>query len=153
MIAEEAPTKISAEYLDFADVFSPDLASKLSKYTGINNHAIELVNSQQPSYGPIYSLELVELETLKAYIKTNLANGFIRLFKLPVSAPILFDRKAENSLRLCINYLGLNNFTIKNWYLFSLIGELFNRLEKTKQFIQLNLTSAYHYIKIRKRNK
>ena len=44
LIAEEAPTKVSAEYLDFADVFSPDLASKLPKHTRINNHAIELVD-------------------------------------------------------------------------------------------------------------
>ena len=47
LIVEEAFTKISTEYLDFGDVFSPDLASKLLEYTGINNHAIELVNGQQ----------------------------------------------------------------------------------------------------------
>ena len=46
LIAEEAPTKISAEYSDFADVFSSDLAFKLPKYTGINDHAIELVEGQ-----------------------------------------------------------------------------------------------------------
>ena len=43
LIAEEALTKVSAEYLDFADVFSLDLASKLSKHTRIKDHAIELV--------------------------------------------------------------------------------------------------------------
>ena len=45
LIAKEAPTKVPAEYLDFADVFSPDLASELCEYTGINDHAIELVDS------------------------------------------------------------------------------------------------------------
>ena len=44
LIAEEAPTKIPAEYSDFADVFSPDLVSELPKHTGINNHAIEQVD-------------------------------------------------------------------------------------------------------------
>ena len=68
LIAKEASTKVPVEYLDFADVFSPDFTSKLPKHTGINNHAIELVNSQPPPYRPIYSLEPVELETLKAYI-------------------------------------------------------------------------------------
>ena len=53
LIAEEAPTKIPTEYSDFADVFSPDLASELPEHTGINNYAIELVEDQQPSYGPI----------------------------------------------------------------------------------------------------
>ena len=104
LIAEEAPTKVLAEYLDFADVFSPDLASELPEHTGINNHAIDLVDSQQPPYGPIYSLGPVELETVKAYIETNLANGFIRLSKSSASTPILFNRKLDGSLRLCVNY-------------------------------------------------
>ena len=91
LIAKKAFTKILTKYTDFANVFSPDLAFKLFKHTRINNHVIKLVNNQQPLYGPIYSLKLVELETLKAYIETNLANGFIRPFKSPVGAPIFFD--------------------------------------------------------------
>ena len=114
MIAKEAPTKVPAEYSDFADVFSPDLAFELPEHNGINDHVIELVKGQQPPYGPIYSLGPVELETLKAYIETNLANGFISPSKSPVSAPILFDRKSDDSLRLCVDYQGLNNLTIKN---------------------------------------
>ncbi len=54
--------KISSKYADFANVFSPKLAIKLSKHTKIKNHAIE---DWQPPYGPIYSLGLVELEILK----------------------------------------------------------------------------------------
>ena len=76
LIAEEALTKVPAEYSDFADVFSLDLVSKLPENTEINYHAIELVDGQQPPYRPIYSLEPMEPETLKAYIETNLANGF-----------------------------------------------------------------------------
>ena len=134
LIAEGAPTKVPAEYLEFADVFFPDLASELSEYTGINDHAIKLVDGQQPRYGSIYSLGPVELETLKTYIETNLANGFIRLSKSPAGAPILFDRKSDGSLRLCVNYQGLNNLTIKNRYPLPLIGELLDRLGRTKRF-------------------
>ena len=134
LIAEEAPTKVSAEYSDFADVFSLDLASKFPEHTGINDHAIKLVNGQQLPYGPIYSLGPVELETLKAYIETNLANGFIRLSKSPASAPILFDWKSDSSLRLCVNYQGLNNLTIKNWYPLPLIRESLDMLEKARRF-------------------
>ena len=61
LIAEEAPTKVPAKYSNFVNVFSPDLASELSEHTKINDHAIELTDGQQPSYGPIYCLELVEL--------------------------------------------------------------------------------------------
>ena len=108
LIAGEAPTKIPDEYSDFAEVISPDLASELPEYTGINDHAIELVNGQQPPYGSIYSLGPVELENLKAYIETNLANGFIKPSKSFAGALILFDRKSDGFLRLCVNYQGLN---------------------------------------------
>ena len=45
LIAKKALTKISTKYLDFVDVFSLDLASKLLEHTGINDHTIELVDS------------------------------------------------------------------------------------------------------------
>ena len=153
LIAEEAPTKVPAEYSYFVDVFSPDLAFKLPEHTGINDHAIELVEGQQSPYEPIYSLGPVELETLKAYIETNLANKFIRPSKSPANAPILFNWKLDGFLRWCVNYQGPNNLTIKNLYPFPLIGEMLDRLEKTKQFIQLDLTSAYHQMRTRKGDK
>ena len=104
LIAEETPIKVSAEYSDFADVFSPDLATELPEHTEIKDHVIDLEEGKQPPYGPIYSLGLMELETLKTYIKTNLANGFIRHSKSPASAPILFDKKPDGSFRLCVDY-------------------------------------------------
>ena len=100
LIAEEASTKVFAGYLDFVNVFSLDLASKLLKYIGINNHAMKLVDGQQPYYEPIYSLGLVELKTLKAYIKMNLANRFIKPSKFPANAPMLFDQKSDSFLQL-----------------------------------------------------
>ncbi len=102
--ADEAPTEVPNEYADFADVFSPKLAVELSKHTGINDHAIELVDDRQPPSGPIYSLGPVELETLKAYIENNLASDFIRPSKSPAGAPILFDKKPDGSIRLCMDY-------------------------------------------------
>ena len=153
LILEEAPTKIPAKYLDFVDVFSPDLASELPEHTGNNDHIIELVDGYQPPYGPIYSLKPVELETFKAYIETNLANGFIRLFKSPAGAPILFDQKSDGFLRLCVDYQSFKNLTIKNWYPLPLIGKLLDRVKKAKQFTQFNLTSAYHQMRIREGDK
>ena len=151
LIIKEVPIKVSAKYSDLVDVFSPDLTSELLEHTGINNHAIELVDKcHQPPYGPIYSPEPIELETLKAYIETNLANGFIRLSKSPAGAPILFNRKSDSFLRLCVNYQGLNNLTIKNQYSLPLIGESLDRLRRARQFTQLAFTSTYHQMRIRK---
>ena len=45
LIAEKAFTKVPNKYVDFIDIFSPNLASKLPKHTGINDHAIEPVDS------------------------------------------------------------------------------------------------------------
>ncbi len=67
--ADEAPIKVLSEYADFADIFSPKLAAELPEHTGINDHAIELVDDRQSPYGPIYSFRPVELEILKAYIE------------------------------------------------------------------------------------
>ncbi len=151
--ADEASTKIPSKYADFTDIFSPKLAAELPEHTGINNHAIELVDDQQPPYGPIYSLGPVKLETLKAYIDNNLASGFIRPSKSPAGAPILFDKKPDGSLRLCVDYQGLNNLTIKNWYLLPLVGESLDWLGRARHFIQLDLTNAYHRMRIREGDK
>ncbi len=82
----------------------------------MNKYAIELIKGKQPPYGPIYALSPVELETLKTYIETHLKTGFIQPFKSLAGAPILFDKKPDSSLRLCIDYQGFNNLTIKNQY-------------------------------------
>ena len=96
---------------------------ELSENISMNEHAIELIDKKQPPYDPIYILSAVELEILKTYIKTHLMTGFIQLFKSLVCASIFCDKKFDGSLRLCIDYRGLNNLTIKNWYLLPLIGK------------------------------
>ena len=92
------------EYSDYSDVFLAENVAELPENTGMNEHAIKLEEGKQPPFGPIYSLGPVELETLKTYIKTNLANGFIRPFMSPAGALILFNQKPDGSLRLCVDY-------------------------------------------------
>lgn len=78
--AEKTPVTVSTEYSDLINVFSEKIAIVLLEYTKINTHAINLEEGKQLLYSFIYSLKLVELETLKSYIKINLANDFIRPF-------------------------------------------------------------------------
>lgn len=106
---DKISTKVFTEYIDYVDVFSPNLTMKLAKNTGINEHAIKLVEDKQPRYGPIYALSLVKLKTLKAYIKTHLKTGFIWPFKSLTDIPILFNKKLDGSPCLCVHYQGLNN--------------------------------------------
>lgn len=63
-------TKISAKYFDYADISFLDLNIELSGNIGMNEHTIKLIDKEQSFYGSIYALSLVELETLKLYIKT-----------------------------------------------------------------------------------
>ena len=144
---------VPTEYSDFADVFSEKSASVLPKQTGANKHAIELEKGKQLLYGPIYSLEPVELETLKTYIEIDLANAFIQALKSLVGASILFVHNPNSNFHLCVDYRELNNLTIKNWYPLLLIGKSLDRLGQAKQFTQLDLTSAYHRMKIKKGDK
>ncbi len=95
----------------------------------------------------------MELETLKTYIETHLKPGFIRPSKSPVGASILFDKKPDSSLRLCVDYQGLNNLSIKNRYPLPLIDEALDYLGRAKRFTQLDLTSAYHPMSIREDDK
>ena len=57
----------------------------------MNKHTIKQKKDKQSSFGLIYSLGPIELKTLKTYIKTNLANSFIRLFKSSTGVPIFFQ--------------------------------------------------------------
>ena len=89
LLFNKAFTKIPAKYSNYNNIFSMENAAELPENTGINEHTIKLEEGKQPPFGPIYSLEPVELETLKTYIETNLTNSFIRPSKSPTRAPIL----------------------------------------------------------------
>lgn len=102
--------EVSPKYVDYVDMFLFDLAIELSENIDINRYAFKLEEGKQL----IYSLGLVELETLKIYIKTYLKIGFIQSSKSSIGTSILSEKKSNGNLYLCINYQDLNNLTIKN---------------------------------------
>ena len=93
LIFNKTPTEIPAEYYDYSNVILSENAVEIPKNTGINKHTIKLEEHKQLLFGPICNLGLVELETLKIYIETNLAIVFIWLSKSPAEAFIVFDKK------------------------------------------------------------
>lgn len=98
MKADKALTSISSSYIDFVDVFFKNLIVKLPEYIKINNYTIKLKKaSSHPMDLLNYAKEPVKLEILKIYIKTNLANCFIRSSKSPTSTSIFFIKKANNN--------------------------------------------------------
>ena len=92
------------------------------------------MDNWQPLYSVIDSLGPMELETFKVHIEKNLANNFIKPSKSCARASIFFDKKPDNSLRLYIDYQGLNNLTITNWYPLHLVGKSLNWLGQTWHF-------------------
>ncbi|KAL1952678.1 hypothetical protein VTO42DRAFT_4462 [Malbranchea cinnamomea] len=88
---------------------------------------------------PINRLTQKELETLRKYLEDSIGKGWIRESKSPVDVPVLFAPKADGSLRLCVDYRGLNLLMIKNRYLLPLIDEILNRLQGAQFFTKLDL--------------
>ena len=138
---------IPLEYHHLQDVFNKQDSEVLPPHPPFD-HSIPLEEGRMPPFGPIYSLSEKELATLKDYIDSNLQSGFIAPSSSPSGAPILFVKKKDGSLRLCVDYRGLNKITIKNRYPLPLIGELLDRLGQAKFFTKIDLRNAYNQIRI-----
>jgi hypothetical protein len=91
--------------------------------------AIDLQEGTQPPFGPIYNLSQNELVALRDYLDEKFAKNFIRHSKSPASAPILFVKKKDGSLRICVDYCSLNKIIIKNQYPLPLNSGLLNQLD------------------------
>jgi hypothetical protein len=129
------------------DVFSKTKAETLAPHRPID-HAIDLEPGFKIPYGRIYNLPEFELRTLKTYIETNLANGFIQRSSSSAAAPILFAKKKDGGLRLYVDYRALNLATVKNWYPLPQIGEMLDQMRGAPIITTLDLQNAYHLIRI-----
>jgi len=103
-----------------------------------------------PPFGPLYGMSHKELLVLKEYIEENLSKGFIRHSSSPAGAPVLFVKKADGSLRFCVDYRGLNEMTVKNRYPLPLIQETLARLQKARWYTKLDLRDGYYHLRIAK---
>ena len=91
----------------------------------------------------------LELRELKTQLQELLEQGFIRPSVSPCDAPILFVRKKDDSLRLCINYRMFNQVTVKNRYPLPRIDDLFDQLGGAVVYSKIDLRSDYHQLRIR----
>jgi transposase InsO family protein len=145
---QQSEVKIPLKYQEFADVFDKVKANKLPEHR-LYDCPIDLQPGKEPPWGPIYNLSPSELKALKEYIEEHLANGFIRHSKSPAGAPIFFVKKKDDSLRLVVDYRGLNKVTVRNRYALPLIPTLLERLSGAKYFTKLDLRGAYNLVRIR----
>jgi hypothetical protein len=78
-----------------------------------------------------------------------LKKGYIRPTVSPWGAPILFFKKKDRTLRLCIDFRQLNKYTIKNKYSLPRIDDLFDQLSGAKIFSKIDLRPGYHEVRIK----
>jgi hypothetical protein len=80
-----------------------------------------------------------ELETVKQYLVDNLSKGFIEPSQAPFVTLVLFVKKANGSLRFCINFWKLNQITRKDRYLLPLIDKTLARISRARIFTKLDI--------------
>ena len=91
----------------------------------------------------------VELKELKTQLQELLDKGFIRPGVSPWGAPVLFVKKKDSSMRLCIDYRELNKVTVRNKYPLPRIDDLFDQLQGACVFSKIDLRSGYHQLRVK----
>jgi len=129
------------------DVFPDDLPPGLPPSREVD-HKIELVPGSRPTSRPTFRMSAWELAELKKQLEELVKAGFIQPSKSPFGAPILFVKKKDGTMRMCIDYRALNEITVKNKYALPRVDELFDRLQGAHFFSKIDLRSGYHQIRI-----
>ncbi|KAH0773627.1 hypothetical protein KY290_010764 [Solanum tuberosum] len=132
---------------EFPKVFPDDLPGIPPKWE--IDFGIDLLLNTQPISIPPYQMALTELKKLKAELKDLLDKGFIQPSISLWGSLVLFVKKKDRSLRMCIDYCKLNKVTIKNKYPLPRIDDLFDQLQGASYFSKNDLTSSYHQLRVR----
>ncbi|KAH0746358.1 hypothetical protein KY285_008015 [Solanum tuberosum] len=132
---------------EFREVFPTDLPGLPSDRD--IDFCIDLELGTHTIFIPPYCMAPAKLRELKAQIQELLDKGFIHPSASPWGALILFVKKNDGSMRIYIDYRQLNRVTIRNKYPFPLIDVLFDQLQGTSVFSNIDLRSGYHQLKIR----
>ncbi|GKV48019.1 hypothetical protein SLEP1_g54860 [Rubroshorea leprosula] len=132
---------------DFPNVFPTELA-RLPPDREIE-FIIDLVPGTSPISQQPYRMAPAELIKVKKQLQELLDKGFIRLNTSPWGAPVLFVKKKDGSIRLCIDYRRLNQVTVKNKYPLPRIDDLFDQLQWACVFSKIDLRSGYYQLKVK----
>ena len=90
------------------------------------DHQIELMLGSRPPAQAPYRMTPLELIDLRKQLTKLLDTSLVQPFKAPYRAPVLFQKKQDDSLRMCVDYRALNKVTFKNKYPIPLAVELFD---------------------------
>ena len=144
--------KLLSEYYEFASLFSWEESDKLPSHRPYN-HIIPLISDKELPKEPLYNMSHDELQVLQKYLKDHLSTGFICVSSSLAASSVIFVKKPEGELCLCVNYHGLNNLTVKNQYSLPLIWETLNLMTSSVIFTKLNIIAAFNKLRMTEREK
>jgi hypothetical protein len=127
---------------EFKDVFLNELPGLPSERE--LDFTIELKPGVEPISKTPYRMTMLELCELQMQLKELLELGLIRPSVSPWGARIIFVKKKDGSLWLCIDYRDLNHATVKNRYPMPQIDNLFDQMKGATIFAKIDLRSGYH---------
>ena len=113
-----------------------------------HDHTIDLIPGSTPPQQRTYRMSPLELKEVERQLQDYLAKGWIQPSSSSFGAPILFARKKDGTLRMCVDYRALNAISIKNRYPLPRIDELLDQLQGSTIFTALDLWSGYHQVRI-----
>ncbi|MBW0563175.1 hypothetical protein O181_102890 [Austropuccinia psidii MF-1] len=134
-------------YHNHLDVFLKVKAEKLPPHWACDYHIKP--DGLCPPVGVIYSLSNNESETLWAYTSDNVEIGFIRPRSSSTGAPVLFFKKKDGRLCLCVDYRKLNAVTRKNRYPVPPMNQLLTIFNSATIFSKIDLCGAYNLFRIK----
>jgi len=140
-------SNVPSEYHKFTNVFSKTKAEVLTPHYSYDLK-INLEEDTQPLVSPIYSLSVSEQEAFKEFIEKNLNIGFIQPTSSPHGVPVLFVKKKDDSLCLCVNFCSLSCIFKKDCYPLLLIFNLLDSPHKAWVYSKIDLHHAYHLVHI-----
>ncbi|KAI3673781.1 hypothetical protein L6452_39911 [Arctium lappa] len=132
---------------EFSDVFPDDLPGLPP------DRQVEFKIDLTPGAAPIarapYRLAPSEMKEMMSQLQDLLEKGFVRPSSSPWGAPVLFVKKKDGTMRMCIDYRELNKVTVKNKYPLPRIDDLFDQLQGAGCFSKIDLRSGYHQVKVK----
>lgn len=134
---------VQEDYREFLPLFTEAVYNVLPPHH-IYDHSIPLKEGSQPPFRPLYSLSRNELIAVRKWLDTDLRRGWIQNSSSLDGVLVLFVKEADGSLRLCVNYRGLNEIMIKDRYPLPLIHETLVQLSKANYFTKLDIKDAYY---------
>ena len=111
--------------------------------------SIEVVQRTTPISREPYLMTPTELKELKTQLQELLDKGFIRPSVSPWGAPVLFVKKKDSTLWMCIDYRQINKVTVKNKYPLPRIEDLFDQLKGASVFSKIDLRSRYYQLRVK----